>query len=209
MSTSLDLLKRHLEAIYEKNYKIVNEISKKKLEILITFDDGFRGLYENFSFFIDNKIPVKLFVVYNYLGKKSFITESELLDIFSTGLLTVGSHTMSHIELHTLNRLMMCDELTKSKEKLEDLLNCNITDICYPNGRFSPNVISLARQIGYIKQFSCLPGSYYNYFNGLVIRRNLVQSVNKKEFIYILNGASNIFYKRYLRRHFYQNSSVG
>ena len=37
---------------------------------------------------------------------------------------------------------------------LEDLLSVKITNLCYPEGKFSRKVIKIATDLGYDKQFS-------------------------------------------------------
>ena len=54
MSTPMELFKEHIKIIKENGFEIVPKITKKKNQIMITFDDGFKGLYDNFDYFIQN-----------------------------------------------------------------------------------------------------------------------------------------------------------
>ncbi len=47
MSTSICLFKEHIDVIRENGFTIVNKITNKRNQIRITFDDGWRGIYEN------------------------------------------------------------------------------------------------------------------------------------------------------------------
>lgn len=202
MSTPIFLFKTHLEIIKNKGYKIVKNINNPLKEIEITFDDGFRGLYENFDFFVDNKIPIKVFLIVDYIGKKNYMTKKEIQELLSTGFLVIGSHTISHRNLDTLNDRELKKEILDSKLILEDMFNEKIEDLCYPRGRFNYKIIDIARNSGYKKQYSCLPGSYFEPFTQNVIKRNFVQHATPKEFEYYLNGGGEILFNRYVRQHF-------
>lgn len=202
MSTPVDLFRKHLEIIREEGYTIVDKIRNPQKEIEITFDDGFRGLYDNFDFFVDNKVPVKLFLIPDYMGGPNYVSEKEVSEMLATGMLRIGSHTMSHRNLDELDEDEVHLELKTSKAFLEREFNANIDEICYPRGRFNRRIIELCREHGYTTQYSCLPGSYSKPFAEGVLRRNFVQHATPEEFRYHLHGAGELFYKRYLKQHF-------
>ena len=85
---------------------------------------------------------------------------------------------------------------------LESLLNITINDLCYPEGKFDCRVISYAKQVGYINQYSLIPGAFLKELFINVRRRSLVQSANKKDFISILNGGDDILERWYMKKHF-------
>lgn len=208
MSTSLELFKSHIRVIEEEGYTIVDKLSNAEKEILITFDDGFRGLYENFSYFLEYQIPVKIFLIIDYLGKPNYLTKEEVNELLKTGLVTIGSHTLSHRNLDELSDNEIRKELGESKQRLEEMFDVEINEICYPRGRFNSKVVDLAKESGYRLQHSCLPGSFRKQFMNDVVRRNFVQHAQADEFMYHLRGAGEIFYRRYLKQQFKdQNAS--
>lgn len=202
MSTDVRLFKKHIDEIKSSGYKIVSEIKEKKHEVQITFDDGFRGLYENFSFFKKENIPVKIFLIADYIGKKNYIKKNEITELLNTGLVTIGSHTLSHCNLNELSDEEINRELQKSKQKLEEMFDVTINEICYPRGQFDDRVVNHAKECGYKLQYSCLPGSFYKPFVEGVIKRNFVQHENPNSFRSYLNGGGEIFYARYLKQHY-------
>jgi len=202
MSTSLELFKTHIEIIKKNGYKIVDSIKNENKEIEITFDDGFRGLYENFDFFIENNIPVKIFIITNYINKINYLSSQEIKDLISTGLVKIASHTVTHRNLDALNEKELNEELKQSKSILEDMFDVNINEICYPRGRFNNRIIDLSKKYGYKLQYSCLPGNYFEPFTDGVIKRNFVQHATSEEFKCHLKGGGEIFYNRYLKQHF-------
>lgn len=198
MSTSLELFKKHIDIMQEQGYTIVDKITHPEREVLITFDDGFRGLYENFSYFREHHIPVKIFLIVEYLGGKNYLSKAEVFELLNTGLVTIGSHTLTHRNLDELTEDEMVVELQESKRRLEEMFEVGIEEFCYPRGRFNPKVAEMARKSGYRLQYSCLPGSFLESDD--IVRRNFVQHESPKDFLYHLQGGGEIFYRRYLKQ---------
>ncbi len=61
----------------------------------------------------------------------------------------IGSHTVSHNRFELLERHETELELVKSKQVLEEKLKQSIESICYPEGSYTPETLSLAKQAGY------------------------------------------------------------
>ncbi|AFV97997.1 hypothetical protein B649_08425 [Candidatus Sulfuricurvum sp. RIFRC-1] len=198
MSTPLELFKKHIDIIQEQGYKIVDKITHPEREVLITFDDGFRGLYENFSYFVENQIPVKIFLIVEYMGGKNYLSKAEVFELLNTGLVTIGSHTLTHRNLDELTDDEIAKELKESKQRLEEMFGIEINEFCYPRGRFNDKVVELSRKSGYTLQYSCLPGSFSE--SNDIVKRNFVQHESSKDFLYHLQGGGEIFYRRYLKQ---------
>ncbi|BDY13536.1 polysaccharide deacetylase family protein [Hydrogenimonas cancrithermarum] len=207
MSTPIKLFLKHLETIQNMNYTVVQEITNRKNEIEITFDDGFRGLYENFLLLIDRKIHVKLFLVTDFIDKKNYLTKGEIEEMLGSGYLSIGSHSVSHQNLDLHDRKRLIYELEASKKKLEDLFDRQISSLCFPRGRFSDLVIEESEKTGYSKLYSCLPGSYFSPYRKNLIPRSLAQHALPSDFSAILNGGDQIYFKRYLKMH-YRNGDL-
>jgi peptidoglycan/xylan/chitin deacetylase (PgdA/CDA1 family) len=202
MSTDISLLKKHINKIKSEGYEIVSEIKNLNREVQITFDDGFRGIYENLSFFVDNKIPFTIFLISDFLNRENYLTTGEVKEMLESGLLTIGSHTCSHRNLDSLSVEDIKRELGVSKNKLENIFNIKINMLCYPRGKFNDNIIKIAEETGYSRQYSCLPKPFSKPFVKGVFGRSLVQDALIKEFSYILKGGDMIFYKRYLHQQY-------
>ena len=202
MSTTMDLFQEHIKVIQKAGYTIVKEITKPEREISITFDDGFRGLYENIAYFSEHQIPVKIFLIVDYLERPNYLKKEEVNELLKTGLVTIGSHTLSHRNLDELSDDEIRKELGESKQRLEEMFDMDIDEICYPRGRFNSKVIDLARENGYRLQYSCLPGSFGETFTKDVVKRNFVQHEGSEAFRHHLCGAGEVFYSRYLKQQY-------
>jgi len=62
----------------------------------------------------------------------------------------VGSHTLTHSDLTTLDPDRAFYELVKSKEVLESILERKVESLAYPYGRYNDTVVRLTRRAGYI-----------------------------------------------------------
>jgi len=208
MSTPINLFQQHMDIIEKEGYRVVKEIGQHEKEIEITFDDGFRGLYENFSWFVERKIPVKLFIVTDYIGKTDYLRAKEIQEMMDTGLLSIGSHGCSHRNLDTLDIKTLISELNDSKSRLENLFGNAVSSICFPRGRFSDLVLEESCKAGYTQLYSSLPGPYHKQFRHNLIHRSLAQHASPSEFSAILKGGDRIHFSRYLKMHYHPGEAV-
>jgi len=202
MSTSLDMFIKHINVIREMGFNIVSAITREEGQIQLTFDDGFLGIYDNIKIINELDVPVKLFIITSYIGKPSHLDKSQLLELSNNPLITIGSHTDSHKRLSNLDNEDVLNELICSKEILEGLIVDTVNDLCYPEGKFDKRVIRFAKDVGYINQYSLIPGPFSAKLFQNVRRRSLVQSANKKEFRSILRGGDDILERWYMKKHF-------
>ena len=192
MSTPVELFKKHINIIRENGYEIVNVITKPLGQIEICFDDAFLGLYDNIELIKDLNIPIHLFVVSSYLEKENYINKEQLLLLNNLTQIKISSHTQTHQVLNLASESLLKNELENSKNLLERLLNNSVDTICFPEGKFNDAVVELAEGVGYKRQYSSLPGFYFNDFLPNVKRRSLVQLAGVNEFKAILKGGDHV-----------------
>ena len=202
MSTHVELFELHINIIREEGYEIVNEITKPLGQIEICFDDAFLGLYDNIELIKELNIPIHLFVVFSYLERENHINKEQLVLLNKLTQIKISSHTQTHQVLSLASESLLKNELDSSKNSLESLLNNSVDTICYPEGRFNNTVVELAKKVGYTRQYSSLPGFYFNEFLPNVKRRSLVQFAAEKEFKAILKGGDHILALWYKSNHY-------
>ena len=202
MSTSIELFKKHINIIRENGFEIVNEITEPLGQIEICFDDAFLGLYDNIELIKELNIPIHLFVISSYLEKENHINKEQLLLLNKLSQIRISSHTQTHQFLNIASESLLKSELENSKYLLEGLLNISVDTICYPEGKFNNTVVELAEGVGYNRQYSSLPGFYFNDFLPNVKRRSLVQFAGKKEFKAILKGGDHVLAFWYKFKHY-------
>lgn len=69
-------------------------------------------------------------------------------------LITLASHSFSHIELHKQTEASLTKELGESKNTLEQLFHINTNTIVYPSGKYDDLTLKKAQEYGYTFGFT-------------------------------------------------------
>lgn len=203
MSTPLSLFKKHLKIIKESGFEVVPEIKAAKNQIMITFDDGYLGVFENRFFFKENELMPTVFIITDEVAKPMFMSSNEILLLKEIGF-KFQSHTHTHPDLNLCNSTKLEEEFNESKTKLTAIVKDEVDSICFPKGFFNKKTVAMAYKLGYKRLYSSIPGDYSeaNKFN--VIYRNLVQFSSPFDLKCILFGGLNLFKNRYTKQHYYE-----
>lgn len=201
MSTAFEIFAAHIDMMRQEKYLIVEAISKKKHQVQICFDDGFRGIYDNRKYFIEREIYPTVFLAVSLIGTYGYLDRDEIVELQRLGF-RFQSHAWSHVNLTLFDDRGLEYELTASKAYLEELLQCPVTEICFPLGYFSSRVYNACKKAGYYLMYSSIPGSYYSTEREGLISRQLLQSYSAREVKAVLSGGLQLFRHRYRRAHF-------
>ena len=174
--------------------------------VLLTFDDGYRDVYEN-AYPILKAMGLKalIFPATDYIGSTQPFPHDEGLPMPNPALdwthlrsmqdvFTVGSHTLTHRVLTTLPLHVAKQEIFASKALLEDKLGCAIQLFCYPKGaagQFSQPLEDMVRAAGYIGSFITLtgPNSIKHVRTGKWLRRYHAEPFGDFMFARLLDGS--------------------
>jgi len=157
-----------LDWLREKGYStlsmedFVSGVKKQSFpekSVLITFDDGYKGIYlyaapelrkrnMHATFFIITETIDKALEGYPY------ITMKQLTELAEDPLFSIGSHTMRHPFLTRLSPQEQIEELTRSKTKLETLTGRPVLALAYPYGDYDASVIAALKESGYLAGFA-------------------------------------------------------
>jgi len=134
--------------------------SVTSLDMLITFDDGYKGVLEN-AFPVMERYNFKgvVFVVTGFLGRHStwdvplltplrHLSAEDLRFLHSKGWL-IGSHSHFHRDLTTLPYSEIVEELKMSKEILQDIIGQDVIFFSYPFGRVNQKVKEALKEVGF------------------------------------------------------------
>ncbi|MDX1931142.1 MAG: polysaccharide deacetylase family protein [Capsulimonadales bacterium] len=151
---SLDQLHRHLTQ--------GEEIPPNS--VVLTFDDNYQGFYDNaYPLLKEKGIPSAVFVHTNFVGDKKGahpkMDWETLRELDASGLVTIGSHTLSHPE--DMAKLPIEEqerEMTESRAILESQLGHPVPYFAYPNGTGDKETFAAAERVGYTMAFTIVNG---------------------------------------------------
>lgn len=183
---------------------------------VVCFDDGFRGVWDErdrLKAEISKNCKntrVIIFVAVDLMGKTGYITWDEIRILQEVYKVEFGCHTWSHQTLigpwnsevpipeGGRTEEWYKHELIDSKVELERRLNHEVTNLCFPVGYFSDDIIRRCRDAGYQKVYASYPG---NVTSDYIQPRCLVQDMSVVELRNVLRGGMNILRHRYLKKH--------
>lgn len=165
LGVSPDSFERQMRFLRERKYNIVSleELTdliknKKKMPpktVAITFDDGYLDNYTHaYPVLKKYNIPAAIFVVINrvgkHLGNDDYMSWSQIRELSESGLITIGSHSMSHPNLSEIDsEEQLKEEIFESKKILENELNKEVKFFSYPFGGRSLEARRIVSLSGY------------------------------------------------------------
>ena len=148
--------------------------------VMITFDDITDDVYYNaFPTLIKYNIPFTIFVTAGLIDCPPYISKSHLLEMASSQLCTIGSHTMTHPNLRKSQNVEY--EIIESKKFLQDLTQKDVDFFAYPYGKHSSvskRVINIVKNSGYLAAFGTIETSinsrsiYARYYFPRLVENN-------------------------------------
>lgn len=117
--------------------------------VAITFDDGCETDWiEAAPVLRDRGFGATFFVIAGFLGRRGYLAPAQLRELAAAGF-EIGSHSLTHRMLTTLEPRELADELAGSRARLEDAAGARVTHFSCPHGRWSPAVAAAAGRAGY------------------------------------------------------------
>lgn len=130
-------------------------------QIILTFDDGFRNVFDNAVEILQkHQMRGVLFVVANFMGRDNEwdLREGEVREpLMDEGQIRawlaagheIGSHTLTHARLGRLSMRDAEEEILVSKQRLQDQFGVPVDHFCYPYGEWNDKVRNLVCEAGY------------------------------------------------------------
>ena len=142
----IDIFKEHIKMIKKSGYNFYNPINfKKDFEnprvqklILLTIDDAFLSFYlEAWPILKKNKIPFILFVSTEPIGKKGYMTWSQIKEIEQETFAFIGHHSHSHEYLVDQTYDQFITDIIIANDKFLNNLGYVPNLFSYPFGEYS------------------------------------------------------------------------
>ena len=149
--------------------------------VVLTFDDGYKNFREN-AFPVLNKLnlPATCFVIASKLNGQDgrFMDWKDLLEPLNSGLISVGSHSLTHKSIARIDHDARDQEVRASRELLRDHLSHEIEFFCYPYGTFrdfdSESIVAL-RDSGYRMACTSVNGVNFKRTDPFRLRRTKIE----------------------------------
>lgn len=144
----------------EEAYIVLTENKKPAEKIVwITLDDGYLNNYTD-GFPILKELEMKATINYitSKLGSSNYFDLNQMKEMSQSKLINIESHTVSHLDLNTLEDDRITTELKDSKSWIDKELDQNTSLLCYPAGRYDERVKKIAEDVGYKMAVTTEPG---------------------------------------------------
>ncbi|ACC98799.1 Polysaccharide deacetylase [Elusimicrobium minutum Pei191] len=168
---------QHLSLIREKGFNFVSiediethQATKSYLPykpVVITLDDGWEDNY-TYAFPILKKLGVKanIFLSVSQIGTPGMLNWEQVKEMNESGLVSFGSHGLTHKRLRSLTSENVSYEMQNSKKILEEKLGKKVLSFCYPFGAFDKRIRYLCFKAGYIIDYGTRKGVNVMPWNG-------------------------------------------
>ena len=195
LSVSPKSFSRQMKFLRDNNYNVLSlselaELinSKKPISyktVVVAFDDGYENNYTNaFSSLKEYNIPATIFIPVNKIGKKGYLTWSQLKEMSSNGI-DIGSHTLSECYLPDIkddNRLW--DEISRSRKLLRAKIPGTSDFIAYCSGGFNEKIRQMVIDAGYKGACATNPGKDYPDNDIYAIKRVRISRTSDNLFVF-------------------------
>jgi peptidoglycan/xylan/chitin deacetylase (PgdA/CDA1 family) len=115
--------------------------------VLLTFDDGYEDNYSiAWPIISSNDFRATFFIVSNLVGRDMMNWE-QLRELAACGN-SIGSHTVHHPDLTSINEIKQSAELSASKRELENHLDISVCALCFPSGKYGKATLKLMPELG-------------------------------------------------------------
>jgi peptidoglycan/xylan/chitin deacetylase (PgdA/CDA1 family) len=127
--------------------------------VVLTFDDGYLSVYKNVVPVLRRmRWPGVLnLALGNTKSSPPGVTRAEVKGMMRAGW-ELASHTISHLDLTTLDPAQLRQELVGSRRLIRRWFHVTVSDFCYPAGRYNRSVIAAVRRAGYTTATTVKPG---------------------------------------------------
>jgi len=151
---------------------LAGQVDYSTRSAVLTFDDGYEDFYTNvFPLLKKHHARATLYIIYDFIGRRDFLTRAQIGELVDSGLVEIGSHTLTHRYLKTASTADIRREVFDSKKKLEDDFRITVRTFAYPNGAMNAQAVQAVRDAGYTAAVSVIPGTFQSEDNLFLLSR--------------------------------------
>lgn len=144
-------LEEQLKYIKENGFETVyitefNDLYKYTKPVALTFDDCFVYFYNNaYPLLKKYNLKASIYIITDYINGENYLTTEQLIEMKSSGLIDIQSHSVTHRMLTTISLNEAREEIINSKLKLKELIQVNSDVFCYPVGDYNNKIVDIVK----------------------------------------------------------------
>lgn len=126
---------------------IENKKEFPKKAVILSFDDWHLDQYENaFKILQKHKMKWVFFIISDKPNNdKNYATREQIKEI-SDNWHEIGSHSVSHLNLASLNEEKIKYQIENSKKRIEEKIGKPIISFCYPSWKYNKKVLEIVEK---------------------------------------------------------------
>lgn len=182
-------------------YQMVMDVISGRDDIVLTIDDGNSSDVEIIlPSLLEHGMKASFFVCPGNFDRPGYLTAKNVRDLSQAGMI-VGSHGMYHRDWRHLKDEELYEDLSVSKELLEQEIGQSVTQAACPKGSYDRRVLRFLRRAGYRRVYTSDTGfswaedwlqartTIHSNINPDLLRQIVEQHPwSTKEFIRIIKG---------------------
>lgn len=155
---------------------MVGKIALPTKPVIISFDDGFSDQLRAVDILAKYQLKATIYIIiggsnsHYCLGANrsnqscgdSYMNWDQIKQLDHRKNITIGAHTVDHLNLADLSPQEQEYEIVASKNELESRLGHQVKHFAYPYGSYTATTERLVREAGFLTAVSTLPGSVHN-----------------------------------------------
>jgi len=185
--TQMGFLKTHKYNVVklEDLAGMVRENKLPSKTIAITFDDGYEDNYlKAYPVLKEFNLPATIFIIPAMIGNDGYLTWDQVIEMSESGVITIGSHSLSHPWLTGQADQVLDSEIMGSKRAIKSHTRKDVYAFSYPLGVFNKNVREKVIKAGYKIAVATNPGKKYPKHDLFAMKRLRISSTSDNLFVF-------------------------
>lgn len=166
MQTTKDNFERQIYGLLEYGYTVISyndliaynngEKALPEKVVLIDFDDGYIGNYQNaFEVIKKYNIPVSIYVVDDLVGTPGYFNWEQAKEMSDTGLVSINTHGKTHIFYNKETPETLKEHIEYAHSIIEEKLQKQVTKVfTYPYGAYTYEHLEILKNAGFVQNLT-------------------------------------------------------
>lgn len=166
MKTTKENFEKQISGLLEYGYTIISyndliaynngEKALPEKVVLIDFDDGYVGNYQNaFEVIKKYNIPANIYVVDDLVGTPGYFNWKQAKEMSDSGLVSINSHGKTHIFYNKETPETLKEHIEYAHSKIEENLQKQLTKVfTYPYGAYTDEHLEILKNAGFVQNLT-------------------------------------------------------